>query len=173
MTSVEAQSRATRGVDQTNLLRIYLRDHEAAAAGGLQLVRRCWKANQGTAYAPDLQRLTMDIRSDRDAFRRICRHFDVKYSNVRRGFAVAGATLGRLKLNGRLTSYSPLSRVIELEALSGGVMTKLRLWESLELVADDDHRLDRAALKALAAEANEQLDVLRKLHDMAAVEAFG
>ncbi len=173
MTSVVSHSRATTGADQADLVRIYLRDHEAAAAGGLRLGRRCWQTNRGTVYAPELQRLTTDIRSDRDALRHICRQFYVRTSNARRGIAVLGATLGRLKLNGRLIHYSPLSRVIELEALSGGVMTKLRLWESLLLLAGVDKRLDRDALARLAEEANEQLEVLRKLHDMAVTEAFG
>ena len=172
MTSVEHQSRRAPGEDQAHLLRIYLRDHESAAAGGLQLVRQCWKANRGTPYAPDLQRLMTDIRSKRDALRHICRQFNVKYSNIGRAVAYVGATLGRLKLNGRLVRYSPLSRVLELEALSGGVLAKLRLWESLVLLVDDDQRLDRDALTRLATEAKDQLEVIHKLHDMAVGEAF-
>ena len=158
--------------DQVNLLAIYLRDHEAAAVGGLQLFRRCCKANRGTAYAAELQRLTDEIRSDRDALRRICRSFIVKYSNVGRAAAYVGATVGRVKLNGRLFKYSPLSRVLELEALSGGVMTKLRLWESLLRLSAVDKRLDADELGRLAAKANDQLDALHRLHDMAAGEAF-
>jgi hypothetical protein len=172
MTSIEYESRVTTGADQTNLLRIYLRDHESAAAGGLQLARRCWKANRGTPYAPELQRLLTDIRSDRDALRQICRQFSVKYSNVGRAVAYLGATVGRLKLNGRLIRYSPLSRILELEALSGGVMAKLRLWQSLLLLADDDERLDSAALTRLETGANDQLEAIRKLHDMAVGDAY-
>ena len=40
--------------------------------------------------------------------------------------------LGRLKLNGRLLGYSPLSRVVELEALVLGVRGKLSLWLALQ-----------------------------------------
>ena len=158
--------------DQLHLLRIYLRDHEAAAVGGLQLFRRCSKANRGTAYAAELQRLTDEIRSDRDALRRICLYFVAEYSNVGRAAAYAGATLGRVKMNGRVFKYSPLSRVLELEALSGGVMTKLRLWESLLLLSAVDQRLDESELSRLIAGAIDQLDALRRLHDMAAKEAF-
>ncbi len=93
-------------------------------------------------------------------------------SNAGRAVAYVGASAGRLKLNGRLIHYSPLSRVLELEALSGGVMTQLRLWESLLLLADDDERLDQAALTRLVSEANDQLEVLRQLHDMAVGEAY-
>ena len=54
--TVETDANATKmGIqsDQLHLLRIYLRDHEAAAVGGLQLFRRCCEANRGTAYAAD------------------------------------------------------------------------------------------------------------------------
>jgi hypothetical protein len=49
---------------------------------------------------------------------------------------VTGAWLaekaGRLKLNGSLLSYSPLSRLEELELLALGVEGKLRLWLALQ-----------------------------------------
>ena len=158
--------------DQLNLLRTYLRDHEAAAVGGLQLIRRCCRANRGTAYEGELQRLTDEIRSDRDALRRICLVFVAEYSNVGRAAAYVGATLGRIKMNGRFFKYSPLSRVVELEALSGGVMAKLRLWESLLPLAATHERLDEDELKRRIAGATGQLEALQRLHDMAADEAF-
>ena len=46
--------------------------------------------------------------------------------------AVLGERLGRLKLNGRLRGYSPLSRLDELELLQIGVVGKRRLWRALE-----------------------------------------
>jgi hypothetical protein len=172
MNSAPLETKPPLQSDQLHLLHIYLRTHEAAAVGGLQLFRRCSSANRGTAYAADLQSLTDEIRNDRDALRRICRLFGVKYSNVGRAVAYSGATLGRVKTNGRVFKYSPLSRVLELEALSSGVMSKLRLWESLLVVSAVETRLDEAELSRLASEANDQLERLRRLHDMAAREAL-
>ena len=173
MNSVEMETTPQSQPDQLHLLHIYLRNHDAAAAGGLQLFRRCSKANRGTEYDADLQTLTDEIRNDRDALRRICRLYGVKCSIVGRAVAYAGATLGRVKTNGRVFRYSPLSRVLELEALSGGVMSKLRLWESLASLSAVETRLDKAELNRLASAANEQLETLRRLHDMAAHCAFG
>jgi hypothetical protein len=116
--------------------------------------------------------LTDEVRSDRDALRRICLYFVAEYSNVGRAAAYAGATLGRVKMNGRVFKYSPLSRVLELEALSGGVMTKLRLWESLLPLSAVDERLDEDELKGRIAGAIDQLAALQRLHNMAADEAF-
>jgi hypothetical protein len=46
-----------------------------------------------------------------------------------------GAELaGRLKPNGRLRGYSPLSRVLELELLAAGIVVKESLWQTLALV---------------------------------------
>jgi hypothetical protein len=162
----------TQQSDQSHLLQIYLRDHEAASVGGLQLFRQCAKANSGTRYARELNRLTNEIRADRDALRNICERFGVKYSNVGRALAFSGATVGRLKTNGRAFSYSPLSRVIEFEAMSAGVMSKLRLWESLLLLARVEPRLDGAEMARHAADADEQLMTLGRLHDLAVEEAF-
>ncbi|MGH2883806.1 MAG: hypothetical protein ACRDPA_14110 [Solirubrobacteraceae bacterium] len=39
--------------------------------------------------------------------------------------------LGRLKFNGQVLGYSPLSRIVELEALSLGVHGKRALWRTL------------------------------------------
>ena len=158
--------------DQLHLLRIYLRDHEAASVGGLQLFRRCCKANRGTAYAAELQRLTDEVRANRDALRRICRLFGVRYSNLGRAVAYCGATVGRLKPNGRAFHYSPLSRVIEFEALSSAVASQLRLWESLVGLSSFEPRLDNTEMSRLVATAGDQLDALRRLHDMAAIAAF-
>ena len=63
--------------------------------------------------------------------------------------ARAGERLGRLKLNGRLRTRSPLSDVVELETLVVGIAGKEALWSSLRsatsLPSDElDHLIDRA-----------------------------
>jgi hypothetical protein len=71
--------------------------------------------------------------------------------------------LGRLKPNGRLLSYSPLSRVVELEALTLGVTGKLNLWRALGETHSGDERLARfglAELEERAAAQREQLEAL-------------
>jgi hypothetical protein len=79
---------------------------------------------------------------------------------------------GRLKLNGRLTSYSPLSRVVELEALSIGVEGKLAMWRALKRIADEDPRLDAEQLDALVKRAQSQRRRLERHRLNAAREAL-
>ncbi len=82
--------------------------------------------------------------------------FEVKQDKLKTTGAFIGEKLGRLKPNAHLTSYSPLSRVVELEALTLGVTGKLALWRSLREVADTDDRLDPEELDVLAQRAETQ-----------------
>jgi hypothetical protein len=79
---------------------------------------------------------------------------------------------GRLKPNGRLIGYSPLSRLVELEALALGITGKLSLWEALREVSDQDARLDAEELKGLAERADRQRKEVWQLRQRAAREAY-
>ena len=74
--------------------------------------------------------------------------------------AWAAEKVGRLKLNGQLRGYSPLSRLLELEGLVVGVRGKLALWRSLEQLAAVEPRLAPVDLATLVARANAQLEEL-------------
>ena len=52
-----------------------------------------------------------------------------------------GEKAGRLKLNGRLFEYSPLSRVVELESLTLAGTARQLLWRSLAVAALTDQRI--------------------------------
>jgi hypothetical protein len=84
--------------------------------------------------------------------------------------AILGERLGRLKLNGQLRGYSPLSRLDELELLQIGVAGKRRLWRALEHTHADD--LSSFELGALAERATGQLRQLEALHLKAAALAL-
>jgi hypothetical protein len=81
--------------------------------------------------------------------------------------------VGRLKLNGRLLGYSPLSRVVELEGLALGVSGKLALWRALEEITPGHPELERFDLPALAERAERQLRELEAQRRRAVFEAFG
>jgi hypothetical protein len=84
----------------------------------------------------------------------------------------AAEKAGRLKLNGQLTGYSPLSRLVELEGLITGVNGKLSLWRSLLDVAPRERRLDADRLGHLVERGQEQLGLLEGLRERAAREAL-
>ena len=78
--------------------------------------------------------------------------------------------VGRLKLNGRLVGYSPLSRVLELEALMSGVQAKRGLWQALR---QSEFTVGDVDLSELERRVVEQLDALSGIHEQAARLAFG
>lgn len=142
------------------LLGIYLNDHLAGSTIGLRLVRRLWSSNRSTEFEPLLARLASEIEDDRDSLFAVVDRLDVRRDPVKRVFAVVGELGGRLKLNGRIRGYSPLSRLIELEGLSLGVAGKLKVWRTLALAATEDPRLREFDFESLVARAERQLDEL-------------
>ena len=80
--------------------------------------------------------------------------------------------LGRLKPNGRLFSLSPLSDVIELEAMRLGVDGKAAGWQTLRRLAEHDDRLDKAHLDDLLARAEAQKETLERLRRQAVTAVF-
>jgi hypothetical protein len=155
------------------LLRIYLQDHLAAATTGRELARRARGSNKGAhGYGPTLAKLADEIEADRRALEGILGDlgFGPDRPKVVAGWVAEKA--GRLKLNGQLTGYSPLSRMVELEALSAGVAGKLSMWRTLVEVADEEPALDRERLTRLAERAERQLETLDDLRARAARDAF-
>lgn len=154
------------------LLRIFMQDHLAAATAGLELARRTRGANQGTAYADDLERIAEEIADDRQALEELMADLGFGSDRVKNIGAWTGEKLGRLKLNGRLTGYSPLSRVIELEGLVAGISLKLSLWDILLDVSEQEARLDRDRLRRLITRGEEQRQTVAALRARAARDAF-
>jgi hypothetical protein len=142
------------------LLGSYLNDHLAGATVGVQLARRARSQNRGTRFGEVLERLVREIEEDRQTLEELMERLDVAKDRMKITAGWVGEKAGRLKLNGRLLGYSPLSRLVELEALTLGVTGKLALWQSLRAVADLDPALDALALDSLIDRAREQVELL-------------
>lgn len=153
-------------------LSVYLNDHLAGATGGVELAKRAASSNDGTEYGATLSELSHEIAEDRASLERLMDRFDIKKDRVKTTGAWAFEKVGRLKPNAHLTSYSPLSRVVELEGLSLGVTGKMALWRTLLAVADDDERLDPDELNALIERAEAQRGVLEGLRLKATTETL-
>jgi hypothetical protein len=151
-------------VFSSELLPIYLNDHLAGATAGRDLARRAAASNEGTEFGEFLAGLAADIDADKRQLEDVMERLEVRHDQLKVGAGWLAEKLGRLKLNGRLTSYSPLSRVIELEGLGSGVRGKLALWQALAVAAADEPRLADIDFDQLAARAIEQLAGIDKLH---------
>ena len=157
-------------VGMGELLGIYLNDHLAGAVAGTELARRLAGAERDI---PALARLADEIASDRAALLDMMAALDVPVRRYKTVAAWAGEKVARLKLNGRLVTRSPLSRVIELEALRLGVEGKVAGWRTLRVRAERDARLDSARLDGLITRALGQIEELETLRVEAAAAAFG
>jgi hypothetical protein len=154
-------------------LRIYLQDHLAGSTGGLELARRVRGANKGTPYGEALAELADDIEADRRSLASIMEDLGFGADRAKNLGFWAAEKAGRLKLNGQLTGYSPLSRMIEIEGLITGVNAKLSLWRTLRDVADSVTELDADRLALLTERAEQQIQTLHELRSRAGREAFG
>ncbi len=152
-------------------LAIYLNDHLAGATAGVELARRLRGSNRDDPeFGPVLAEVCAEIEADRETLEAVMDRLGVGKSKLKPLAAILGERLGRLKLNGQLRGYSPLSRLDELELLQIGVAGKRRLWRALEHTLADD--LSGFELGALAERATGQLRQLEVLHLKAAALAL-
>ena len=156
----------------TSLLAIYLNDHLAGSTGALELARRARSANRRTPFEAAFDRLAAEIEEDREALLDVMRRLGVARDPVKEWAGWLAEKAGRLKLNGRLTGYSPLSRVLELELLALGVEGKRALWRALREVAAGDARLDGVDLGELLGRAERQRRLVEQQRLRAARLAF-
>ena len=154
--------------DAVKLLSIYLRDHRAGAAAGLRVAQRCRRNHPDGEFGGLFGGLEREIAEDRDRLDEIMERLGISHSTPKELTAVAAERLGRLKLNGRTVSRSPLSLLLELEGLIAGVTTKRNLWYSLAAVLP----ADRAELDVLIERASDQIGRLEEAHRRAAVAAL-
>ena len=153
-------------------LKIYLEDHYAGSTVGIELARRIAEQNDGTAYGDEIRNLRDEINEDRETLRRIMSDVGVDPNRVKVAGAWLGEKAGRLKLNGHLASYSPQSRVIEIEGLELGVNGKLLLWRALHAACDLVPELSKAELDRLIARTERQIERLEELRLVAVRESI-
>jgi|SRR5215211_3336538 len=154
------------------LLEIYLADHLAAGAAGLALARRSAGSNAGNETGRFLRDLGAEIEEDHRTLRRVVAQLGFEGSRLKELAALAGEMVGRLKPNGQVRGYSPLSRLLELETLSVGISGKLALWRSLEQLPEVAERLPGIDLAQLIARAERQRSELEEHRIAAARQAF-
>jgi hypothetical protein len=158
--------------DNNALLGIYLNDHLAGATGGTELARRLASSDDQWSGG-DLGRLADEIAEDRTTLMEIMERLRIPVRQYKVLAGWAGEKVARLKLNGHLLSRSPLSRLVELEAMRLGVEGKAAGWRTLLVRAEHDDRLDVPQLRRLLERAREQAETLEKLRVRAAADACG
>ena len=161
-----------RNADARTRLATYLNDHLGGSATGRQLAQRALQANRGNEYGVVLEDIVRQIEEDVASLEMVMDRLGVKPDRVKEAMGWTFEKVGRLKLNGQLLGYSPLSRLVELEGLMLGITGKRAMWVALSSVLAGDPRLDGTDFDHLAERAREQRRTVERLRRQAAREAL-
>lgn len=154
------------------LLGIYVNDHLAGSVAGLELARRVERENRGNPLGDYLASLIPELEQDRAVVQQVLSALKVPRATFKQSAAWVMERLGRLKLNGRLVSYSPLSRFVELEGLCLGTQGRRSMWRVLRRLARTERALAGFDFEALVARTEMQLRALERWRLQAADTAF-
>ncbi|MEA2433743.1 MAG: hypothetical protein QOG54_1200 [Actinomycetota bacterium] len=116
---------------ETKFLLIYLNDHLAGSIAGEELAKRAASSNEGTPLGDYLDTFISEINEERGLVERTIEELGGKPDWLKGMAAWVAEKAGRLKLNGQITGYSDLSRLVELEGLVLGVTGKLGMYRVL------------------------------------------
>lgn len=147
--------------ERTKLLSIYLEDHLAGATAGSQRAARLADAEAESKDANVLATFAADVAKDLDALLEVMNALGVEPNRLKAGVASLAERVGALKLNGRVFDRSPLSTIVELEAMQMGVRGKRSLWETLQAAMTSPSPVE---LDGLVRRADAQLDMLSAVH---------
>ena len=149
-----------------------MNDQLALGIGWREVARRAQRSNEGTELGDALARVSTAIAEDVDTFAAIMRRLGMRRNPVKTSAALAAERVGRLKLNGRVRSYSPLSRFVELDFLLMGIDGKRVLWANLRDHAGLASRLPDVDFDALIERADRQRAELEPFHARAGAQAL-
>lgn len=153
-------------------LRIYMNDQLALGIAWREVARRAQRQNEGTALGEALARVATGISEDVDAFEGMMERLGLERDRVKPTLATVAERLGRLKPNGQLRGYSPLSRFAELDFLAMGIEGKKILWANLRDFGDLGQRLPDIDFDGLIERAGSQRAELEPFRARAGHEAL-
>jgi hypothetical protein len=153
-------------------LAVYLNDHLAGAAAGIQLAEKLRDNNAGTELGEVMVAIHRDITRDREALEELMRHLDLERHPVKEAAGWMLEKVSRLRLNPALTGNADLTRMLEAEVLSLGIEGKLSMWLALKEAAASEPRLAAADYDRLIERARGQRRTLEPHRLAAAVASF-
>jgi hypothetical protein len=150
-----------------------LNDHRAGATAGTALARRIWRSNRRTKWGPTIEEVAEAVEQDLVVLDEIREAAGVSGGDLKRVAAVLAERASRLKLNEHLLSYSPLSRVLELETLMSAIRGKQSLWATLHTAAPSHPEWSHIDFARLKRRGSQQLESLERVHEWAVTEMMG
>jgi hypothetical protein len=169
---MEQSSEPVESTDRNRFLAIYMNDQLAAGVLWREVARRSRGQNEGTDVGDALERVAAGIAEDVATFEQIMERLGIGRDRVKPPLAMMAERLGRLKPNGQLRGYSPLSRFAELDFLAMGIEGKKILWMSLRDLAELGARLPDIDFDRLIERAESQRAELEPFRREAGRRAF-
>lgn len=145
-------------------LSTYIDDHLSGATVALNRVRRSSRTFAGTPAGDVLAPIAEQLDDEREFLVATAERLGVHVSRYKLAGAWVAERVGRLKPNGHVRGPSPLSALLEVELLRGGVTAKASLWDALDELADAGvEGIDRTRVAVFRRQADEQVASLTAL----------
>jgi len=155
----------------TDLLELYLSDHMTGATAGMERVLRMEKDFVDTPVYRQISVVADSIRREYALLQQIIHDLGFTQKPYRQAMAWVGERAGRMKLNKRVLSRSPMTLVLETELMRSAIMGKLGSWQTLRDNAHD-LGLDASIFAELEDQAREQIALFDEVHAYARRRAF-
>ncbi len=152
-------------------LSIYLNDHLALLVGTQELVNRSLESNRGSEFGQFLETVGESNKQERKALEALMAKQDVTENRTKTAGAWIAERVGRLKLNGEITAYSDLTRLVEIEGVGVALEAKRMFWDTLCRVGFTEVR--GLQTRSIARRAEQQMEELDKHRAQAAERALG
>lgn len=154
---------------ESKLLQIYVADHRAASAAVTERLAQM-TAYTHLSFVGEIELLHRQFITEHEWLDAMAHRHGLTGGTLKRSAARFGEILGRLKLNGRLRSTSPLSPLIEVEMLIAAIAIKISFFQTLaavpDLAGDSDDALE------FLDQAHQQFEIVTKWHRALRREAF-
>ena len=151
-------------------LSVYLNDHLAGSAAGLELISDL-QAIPG--YEEWAARLHREVSEDRDQLETLMRKADISQNTARKAAAWLTEKVVQLKTRLDDRGGGPLQKLELVEALALGIDGKRALWTALRAVSGELPRLNELDYDRLIQRAEQQRGEVESARLRAAAEAFG
>jgi hypothetical protein len=146
-------------------LAIYLHDHLGAANFALELLAKWRRDTKTPGFARWAGQLHEEISADREVLRQVIERIGEPSHSFKEALGWMAEKMSRKKLSSRRPIE--FARFEGLEVLSLGILGKLSLWETLQLLTPHDARLGGSDYAKLEERARRQhADVDRRRLEM-------
>ncbi|MBT1001571.1 hypothetical protein KIH31_03055 [Paenarthrobacter sp. DKR-5] len=162
---------ASAAADSDALAR-YLHSHQIAAASGERLFEQAAKVWKDTPQYEALARLAVEVDEDKAELDALAHRLNAGISAPKNVIAWLGSQISKVDpINPFRTPHGATGQ-LELEALVTAVTGKSLLWETLQLVARSDSRIDAGRMQELLDRADRQIRELKDILNASSAARF-